>query len=100
MSEKRLTYGLTRDGLEGFADANWGNNEDDRHSICGYAFCINKGEISWSSKKQNVVASSSTEAEYIALMHAAKEAVWLQMILIEIYDNTCNQYLVRLYSNN
>ena len=40
--------------------------------------------ISWSSKKQHVVALSSTEAEYIAQMHMAKEALWLHSFLWEL----------------
>jgi hypothetical protein len=39
---------------------------------------------SWSSKRQSVVATSTTEAEYVAAAHATKEAVWLQMLLREL----------------
>ena len=42
------------------------------------------GAISWSSKKQHVVALSSTEAEYIAQTHMAKEALWLHSFLQEL----------------
>jgi hypothetical protein len=38
------------------------------------------GAISWSSKRQTTVATSSTEAEYMACFHAAREAVWLRML--------------------
>jgi hypothetical protein len=41
-----LKFGRNTEGLEGFVDANWGNSEDDRHSICGYVFIINGGAIS------------------------------------------------------
>ena len=38
------------------------------------------GAVSWMSKKQSVVALSTTEAEYMATTHASKEAVWLQRL--------------------
>ncbi len=40
-------------------------------------FLIDGGEISWSSKQQEIIALLTTEAEYIALTIAAKEALWL-----------------------
>ena len=40
--------------------------------------------MSWSSKKQPTVAMSSMEAEYIALSHATKEAIWLRSLLIDL----------------
>ena len=40
--------------------------------------------ISWSSKKQHIVALSSTEAEYIMQTHTAKEALWLHSFLCEL----------------
>ena len=42
------------------------------------------GAVTWSCKKQNIVTLSSTEAEYIALTHAVKEALWLKAFLVEI----------------
>ena len=63
--------------LEGFTDADWGSQEH-RHSISGYVFMIDGGAVSWSSKKQPIVALSSTESEYIATTHAAKEALWIR----------------------
>ena len=34
--------------------------------------------MSWKSSKQSVTADSTTEAEYIAALDAAKEAVWIR----------------------
>ena len=44
------------------------------------------GAISWSSKKQHIIALSSTEAEYIVQMHMAKEVMWLHSFLQELYS--------------
>ncbi len=40
--------------------------------------------ITWSSKKQPVVALSTTEAEYIALSAAVQEAAWLHKLLLDL----------------
>lgn len=48
---------------------------------------MNGGCISWDSKKQRTVALSSTEAEYMALGEAAKEAVYLRRLLRELGIN-------------
>ena len=65
------------DSLKGYSDANWGGDLDTRRSTTGYLFTLFTSSISWSSKRQPTVALSSTEAEYMALIHATKEAVWL-----------------------
>ena len=70
--------------LTGFTDADYGSAKEDRKSTSGWLFCLGGGPISWSSKRQSVVALSSCEAEYIALNEAGKEAIWLQRILKEL----------------
>lgn len=76
-----LTLGGPHLRLKGWTDSDWGSNPDDRHSISAYLFSLGGGAISWSSKKQPTVSTSSTEAEYIASCHATKEAVWLWTLL-------------------
>jgi hypothetical protein len=72
-----LTFGGKENTLvEGFCDSDWASQKH-RHSISGYSFHFRMGAITWSSKKQNTIALSSTEAKYIAQTHAAKEAIWL-----------------------
>ena len=57
---------------------------DKRRSTSGYVFTLVGGAISWISKLQNIVALSTTEAEYIAASHACKEAIWLKGLLGEL----------------
>ena len=45
-----LVYGTKVKGLEGFTDADSATQEH-RHAITGYAFLIDGGAVSWSSKK-------------------------------------------------
>ena len=79
-----LTFGENKKNLlEGYCDADW-ESQAHRHSISGFAFHYGIRAISWLSKKQNIVALSSTESEYIALTHAAKEAIWLQTFVNEV----------------
>eukprot|EP00253_Pinus_taeda_P024640 PITA_24640 len=66
--------------IRGFVDADWAGDLDQRRSTSGYVFNLFGGAVSWMSKKQSVVALSTTEAEYMAATHASKEAVWLQRL--------------------
>ena len=56
----------------------------DTKSISGYAYIIDSACITWSSKKQGILALSTTEAEYIALTHAAKQMMWIHRLLDKI----------------
>ena len=47
-------------------------------------FKVNGGAVSWKSSKQETVADSTTEGEYIAASEAAKEGVWIRKFLIEL----------------
>ena len=73
-----LTFGSGSKLLtKGFSDADWAGQKD-WHSILGYSFYFGCGAISWSSKRQHIIALSSTEAKYIAQTHAVKEVLWLR----------------------
>ena len=78
-----LTFGGKEANVEGFCDADWASQKH-RHSISGFSFHYGIGAVSWSSKKQNIVSLSSTEAEYVAQTHAAKEGIWLRSFISEI----------------
>jgi hypothetical protein len=68
-----LPSGQKKINLTGYADAN-GSMAEDRHAISEYAFIIHGSTISWSAKCQEIVLLSTTESEYIATTHTAKEA--------------------------
>ena len=70
--------------LDGFCDADWAG-QPYRHSISGYSFHMGAGAITWSSKKQYIVALSSTEAEYIMQTHTVKEVMYLCTFVQEIH---------------
>jgi hypothetical protein len=81
-----LTWGgLGNIIVEAYSDADWAGQVD-RHSVLGYSFHMGQGAVTWSSKKQHVIALSSTEAEYIAQTHAAKEALWIRTFVGEFRD--------------
>ncbi|XP_042051274.1 secreted RxLR effector protein 161-like [Salvia splendens] len=67
--------------LAGFCDSDYASNRDNRRSQTGYVFNLFGTAVSWKSGLQHVVALSTTEAEYIAITEAAKEAKWLKGIL-------------------
>ena len=68
----------------GYSDANHGGDKHTGKSTSGNVFMLFGGPISWTSRRQETVALSTTEAEYIALCLAAREAAWLRTILSEL----------------
>jgi len=80
-----MDYVLCYQGLDlrlvGYSDADWGCNIDEHKSTSGYAFLLNNGAITWSSKKQSCIALSTMEAEYVACSAAVQEVVWLRRFL-------------------
>ena len=67
-----------------FVDSSFESDRDDSKSVSGYVFTLNARAICWKSSKQGTVADSVCEAEYIAALDAAKEAVWLKKFLDEL----------------
>src|SRR5882724_1935018 len=74
---RSLVLGGPEIKLTGWVASDWGACTDTCHSTFGYAFSLSSGLVSWSSKKQPTVATSSTKAEYIASCHGTKEVMWL-----------------------
>ena len=70
--------------LEGYSDADWGGDPEDRKSVSGFVVQLCKSSISWRSIKQKAVALSTAEAEYMALSEVAKEIIWLRRVLKQL----------------
>ena len=78
--------GITFDGsadntLVGWADANYAACPDTRRSTGFRLFTCLGGPISWATKMQRTVATSTAEAEYMCVSDAAHEALWLRKLL-------------------
>ena len=65
----------------GYTDADWVGSTYVRRSTSGYVFSFGSAAVSWSSKKQPIVALSSTYAQYRGAALAACEIVWLRKLL-------------------
>ena len=67
-----------------YSDSDYVGNIDDRRSTTGYVFTLSRGPVCWRSTLQSLVAMSTTEAEYMAVAEAAKEALWLKGLVKEL----------------
>lgn len=77
------TYTCNKKQLEVFSDASWNNNLDGK-GFSGYICKLAGGAISWQCKKQDVVALSSCESEFVALTEVFREQIWLEKLFIDL----------------
>nr|XP_015867296.2 secreted RxLR effector protein 161-like [Ziziphus jujuba var. spinosa] len=70
--------------LVGYLDSDWGGSVDVTKSTSGYCFTLGSGAFLWSSKKQEIVAQSTAEAEFVVATAAINQALWLRKILIDL----------------
>ena len=73
--------------MELYCDTVWADGGDQK-LISAYIVLLAGGTISWRAKKQSTVASSSIEAEYMAVLEATKESIWVQRLLSELEQTT------------
>jgi hypothetical protein len=81
-----------------YTDSDWANDKEDRHSITGWLVKLNDDIISYSSKKQVNIATSSAEAELYAEASGIKEVIWLKGLLMELGLNV--QMNIVVYCDN
>lgn len=70
--------------MEVFTESDFSGDWNDRKSTYGYLILLDGAAVSWSSKKQSIVALSSTEVEYVAAAACAYQVVWIRGILEEL----------------
>ena len=77
-----LVYGGQEElAVNGYTDGAFQTDTEDSKSQSSIVFYLNGGVVSWKSSKQDTVADSTTESEYIAASEAAKEAVWIRKFI-------------------
>lgn len=92
--------------LIGYSDSDYASDIESRKSTTGYIFLMNDGPITWASRKQQTIALSTMEAEFMAACDATKELLWLKQFLSELDElQNCitlfidNQAAIKLICN-
>ena len=82
--------------LLGFSDSSHNVDNDDGKSTTCHIFYLGESPITWSSTKQEIVALSSCEAEFMAATEAAKQAIWLQELLGEAIGKASTRVIIKV----
>jgi len=101
--KKTIKYGITyhhRVSLQpvGFVNSDHANDKDTQRSTNGHIFFVGGGPVSWSTKRQEMVAMSITEAEYVAVSRAVQQVMWLSFFFDKV--SLPQKKLVTLFINN
>ncbi|XP_048622878.1 secreted RxLR effector protein 161-like [Brassica napus] len=86
--------------LVGYSDSSHNIDPDDGRSTTGHIFYLGESPIAWCSQKQETVALSSCEAEFMAGTEAARQAIWLTELLVEIKGSAREKVVIRIDSQS
>lgn len=92
-----ITYIKNREEMLTYVDSDWAGDVEDQKS-CSSVIMLASGPINWESKKS--VALSTMEAEYMALLEACKEIVYLKHLLKHMGFESCVTNATRMYCDN
>ena len=85
-----ITYGRPSqdyaNDIKVFSDSDWAADTTTRRSQSGEVVMLNGGAVSWTSKQQEVVALSTTEAEYVAVSRAGQSAVHFRQLMHDVHQ--------------
>ncbi|GJR48224.1 putative ribonuclease H-like domain-containing protein [Tanacetum coccineum] len=76
--------------LEAFSDSDYSGSNLDRKSTTGGCQFLRQRLISWQCKKQTIVATSTTKAEYVAAANCCGQVLWVQNQLLDYGFNFMN----------
>ncbi|GJS08103.1 reverse transcriptase domain-containing protein [Tanacetum coccineum] len=76
--------------LEAFSDSDYAGANLDRKSTTGGCQFLGSRLISWQCKKQTIVATSTTEAEYVAAASCCGQVLWIQNQMLDYGFNFMN----------
>lgn len=80
-----IHYSSTSNNIvEGYSDSDYASDTETRRSTSGYVFIKNGAAVTWASQRQQSIALSTTEAEFMAACSATKEALWIKRLLLDI----------------
>ncbi|MBW0470031.1 hypothetical protein O181_009746 [Austropuccinia psidii MF-1] len=94
----RQKFNEERPVLEGWANSDYANCSVDRKSVSGNIVTVFGNPISWLSKRQSIIAQSTTEAELISMNICRKQLRWLSMLMVN--DMNISMTKPMLYNNN
>jgi hypothetical protein len=81
-----IRYHYVKDfNLIGYSDSDWARCVDDKRSTFGYHFSFGFGIFSWHSKKQEVIAQSTAEGEYVAATATINQALWIRKLMADLH---------------
>jgi len=70
--------------LQGYSDIDWAGSDDGMKSTSGYCFSLCSGCFSWCSKKQDIVAQLTAQAEFIVATKTVNQDLWLKKIMLNL----------------
>jgi len=84
----------SNDQLTGYTDSNWANDSADRKSRGCHVFLLSNRAVLWQSRKQDLIAMTTLEAENIACSKGSREAKWRLQLHQHIHRKDASPLLI------